>query len=250
MSATNHTTNYNLPQFIGTDKPTWLTDVNGALSAIDTQMKANADSATSASTNATTAINSVGTLANLNTTAKTDLVSAVNEVNTSLGTTAGVASQAVSDASTANTKVNNLASYLTLTTFTEYTTGTNNFAITEGTGSIPNGYKLYVAKNSNGTVAKIYGTVGVTNSSNNSFSTVKLNEDTGLRPETSIEINGSVICADNNTSGQNTTFGTLTVNTNGTIELRVYHFGSGCQINVINSMLFMQDFGDTPIPQQ
>ena len=43
MSATNHTTNYNLPQFVGTDKPAWLGDVNPAMSAIDTQMKANAN---------------------------------------------------------------------------------------------------------------------------------------------------------------------------------------------------------------
>ena len=43
MGATNHTDNYNLPQFIGTDKPTWLTDINGAFLAIDTAMKNNAD---------------------------------------------------------------------------------------------------------------------------------------------------------------------------------------------------------------
>ena len=48
MGATNHTTNYSLPQFIGTDKPSWLTDVNGALEDIDTQMKANADAAAGA----------------------------------------------------------------------------------------------------------------------------------------------------------------------------------------------------------
>lgn len=35
MSHTNSTTNYNLPQFVGTDTPGWLTDVNGAMSAID-----------------------------------------------------------------------------------------------------------------------------------------------------------------------------------------------------------------------
>lgn len=43
MSSTNHTTNYNLPQFVGTDKPAWLGDINPAMSAIDTQMKNNAD---------------------------------------------------------------------------------------------------------------------------------------------------------------------------------------------------------------
>lgn len=48
MSYTNSTTNYNLPQWVGTDKPTWLNDMNGAFSDIDTAMKANADSASQA----------------------------------------------------------------------------------------------------------------------------------------------------------------------------------------------------------
>lgn len=45
MSHTNSTTNYKLPQFIGSDKPGWLTDVNTAYKAIDDQMKLNADAA-------------------------------------------------------------------------------------------------------------------------------------------------------------------------------------------------------------
>lgn len=40
MSHTNSTTNYHLPQFIGTDTPGWLTDVNGAMSDIDTAIYA------------------------------------------------------------------------------------------------------------------------------------------------------------------------------------------------------------------
>ena len=43
MSATNRTTNYNLPIFIETDKPAWLVDFNGAMRSIDAQMKINAD---------------------------------------------------------------------------------------------------------------------------------------------------------------------------------------------------------------
>lgn len=39
MSATNATTNYNLPLFIGTDKPAWLVDWNSAMSAIDAAIK-------------------------------------------------------------------------------------------------------------------------------------------------------------------------------------------------------------------
>lgn len=45
MSATNATANYNLPLFIGTDKPAWLTDWNGAMNAIDTAIANIASSA-------------------------------------------------------------------------------------------------------------------------------------------------------------------------------------------------------------
>lgn len=43
MTATNHTRNYNLSQFVGTDSPTWLGDYNGDMTKIDTRLKKNAD---------------------------------------------------------------------------------------------------------------------------------------------------------------------------------------------------------------
>lgn len=55
MSSTNKTTNYNLSQYIGTDKPTYLGDYNGDMLKIDTQLKANADSASNAASAAGTA---------------------------------------------------------------------------------------------------------------------------------------------------------------------------------------------------
>lgn len=48
MTATNHTTNYNLSQFAGTDRPTWLGDYNGDMGKIDAQLKENADAIVSA----------------------------------------------------------------------------------------------------------------------------------------------------------------------------------------------------------
>lgn len=39
MSATNKTTNYNLPLFISTDVPSWLGDWNGAMTSIDAAIK-------------------------------------------------------------------------------------------------------------------------------------------------------------------------------------------------------------------
>lgn len=43
MASTNKTENYDLSQFVGTDRPTWLGDYNGDMKKIDDQMKANAD---------------------------------------------------------------------------------------------------------------------------------------------------------------------------------------------------------------
>lgn len=43
MAHTNATVNYELSQFLGTDKPAWLVDYNGDMLKIDTALKANAD---------------------------------------------------------------------------------------------------------------------------------------------------------------------------------------------------------------
>ena len=68
MSHTNSTANYNLPQFITTDKPAWLTDINGAFSAIDTGIDAAKDAADNAQSEATQALTDAG---NAGTTATT-----------------------------------------------------------------------------------------------------------------------------------------------------------------------------------
>ena len=52
MSHTNKTPNYDLPQFIGTDKASWLGDLNPAFLAIDAGMEANKVSAQSAEVSA------------------------------------------------------------------------------------------------------------------------------------------------------------------------------------------------------
>lgn len=56
MSSTNKTPNYDLSQYVGTDKPTYLGDYNGDMLKIDTQMKANNDAATGAAASAGEAV--------------------------------------------------------------------------------------------------------------------------------------------------------------------------------------------------
>lgn len=56
MTATNKTTNYELSQFVGADRPTWLGDYNSDMSKIDRQLKRNADDIASATAGGLTSV--------------------------------------------------------------------------------------------------------------------------------------------------------------------------------------------------
>lgn len=56
MTATNKTENYELSQFVGTDRPTWLGDYNSDMSKIDKQLKQNADDIASATAGGLTSV--------------------------------------------------------------------------------------------------------------------------------------------------------------------------------------------------
>lgn len=71
MGHTNSTPNYALPQFVTTDKPAWLTDINGAFSDIDTGLDAAKDAADAAQGDATQALTDAGNAATAAATAGT-----------------------------------------------------------------------------------------------------------------------------------------------------------------------------------
>lgn len=56
MTATNKTANYELSQFVGSDRPTWLGDYNSDMSKIDAQLKQNADDIASATAGTLTSV--------------------------------------------------------------------------------------------------------------------------------------------------------------------------------------------------
>lgn len=62
MSASNETTNYQLPLFTDNDQPTWLGDFNGTMSKIDNALNTVGASASTALSAANNAVNRVGTL--------------------------------------------------------------------------------------------------------------------------------------------------------------------------------------------
>lgn len=105
MSFTNSTPNYGLPQYIGTDKPTYLGDMNTAYSTIDTRMKANADAAAAATSTANTAAATA-------TAASTNATTALNTANSAASEAASATSAAASATSTANNAATDAATAL------------------------------------------------------------------------------------------------------------------------------------------
>lgn len=95
MSATNHTANYNLPQFIGSDKPAWLVDFNGAMADIDAAIyaaKSQADATDLVVTGHTSAIEALQTTESDQGTAITGLrtdvdgnTGSINTINSLIG---------------------------------------------------------------------------------------------------------------------------------------------------------------------
>lgn len=263
FAATNSTANYNLSQYVGSDKPTYLGDYNSDMLKIDTAIAGNA---TDIGLNS----NAIGDLTALETTAKSDLVTAVNEVNSGVGTNAGAIS-------TTNTNIGSLAN-LDTTNKTSIVNAINeivgkfNFSYNANltvTGTTISGTAPTItsdinsAYNSDGSIGKIYGQFKLTgNGSGVSWSNITIG-DTGLRPASDITIMGIALqnvarprtgnSFTSDTERQYTVASaSFTLKTDGTIEMlnlpcwdneeRTFIFVAG--------LIFATDFGDTPIVPQ
>lgn len=222
MSHTNTTANYNLPQFTGTDKPSWLTDVNGAMTSIDTQMKANADA------NTTTA-GDLSTLAGRVTTVEENITSQ----GSTLQTVSNVASSASTTATNAKTAVDGLAEYLTLN-------NTNSASVTAN-GATVNGSSVRTASNNDGTMGKIYGQVNIT-VTNASGTTIKI--QTPFRPSEEFSVQGNLLL--NNTTDREIDLVKYTVAPNGeiTVALGNYFYNKNIRLYFIACMMNWVNFGD------
>ena len=262
MSHTNSTTNYNLPQFVGTDKPAWLTDINNAFSAIDTAIKGAKDVADTGSANATSALNKIGDLTTLATTAKTDVVSAVNEVNTAAGTAQETANTAIGASNATATALNTFELKFNLSNITD-----GNLNSTTTTGIVRNYLKL--AQNNDGSIFKMYGTFQINPNSSATRSAVAglsgyYGVDSGLVLTTAPSSAYMVQCAgvqsensESNSAGVQPI--EFAVGTNGHIYVCInntsanatpYLSGRAWRNMFFPCIYFNASFGDTPTPEE
>lgn len=250
MSATNTTTNYNLPIFIGSDKPAWLVDFNGAMNAIDAQMKANAD-----------AIAGKSPILTFNDTTEIDFTVASNVITANLASgvsdkvgralvtpIAAPAAEQIVAINTSGTQdvieigsgLFNDSGTLKAVDLNLTDTGTGSFTLPSNINL--NSGNLNYALNTDKSIGKIYGnfTLGGTG-------TGLLNFDTGIvvatpDAEYTISTTGIVV------SGSVTGVGNISfvVHTNGHVYITVYKpTSSSVFVLAFPCLYFFKDFGDT-----
>ena len=244
MASTNKTTNYELSQYVGTDKPTYLGDYNGDMLKIDTAIHGVATSVGTETGRINVLENNVGTMSSLDTTDKTSLVNAINEVNTNSNNNAtNIGTLSNLDTYNKSTLVNAINEVVNKFNFS-YKSLTPTLESGSGYSFIgtPN---LNSAYNSDGSIGKIYGTLTLDGSNVDANKKLYLS-DTGLRPESDITINGLLIKMNRN--DYQTYSQSYTLKTDGTVETVINSIQPGARFMFIAGLIFAKDFGDTPIP--
>lgn len=152
-----------------------------------------------------------------------------------------VATDAQATAIAANTLAEALASFVNINTYTTYST-TSQFTRLAGSGTCSSA-NVTVATNADKSLAKIYGSIYIT-STGSGTTKWKLNTDTGLRPTSKINIKGIMYLTPvSGTLVGNT--GTVSINTDGTIEFESYNNGSSAvEFELWACVLWVKDFGD------
>ena len=249
MASTNKTTNYDLSQYLGTDKPTYLGDYNSDMLKIDTAIKNASDSASAASTAASaaqTTADGASTAASAAQTSADAANQAASSANTAAATAQGRANTANTNAQSAlaNASVNAqaiaaLQSYLDIK---NYVTPTAQIS-----GAISGNLdmRITVARNDAGTLAKIYGYLGFTKSSAAGNVVVTLT-GTGLNPDSEFTISPIGILRDAQNTNYNPGYTSCIVKANGDLEINFGNVAANKNLLVIcpACLYFIKNFGD------
>ena len=244
MSSTNKTTNYELSQFVGSDKPAWLTDYNQDMAKIDAGIDAAQDTATGADGKADANTANIGDMSYLSTTAKNTLVAAINEIDSNTDAAANTASAAATTANAAQTTANTAVAGLQRFNLSNR----NSQTVTINKGSLDtNNTLVQTAIDNTNSIFKIYGRVNVNNLSGQSGTfTISLGQTT-LRPSQTYVINtGALVFRTWTNNSVDVVPRNITVNANGSIYIEDTLNGSikDYIVMIPPCLYFNTDFGD------
>lgn len=192
MSFTNKTPNYDLPQYIADDKPSYLGDFNFAMSTIDTTLKTNNDLATSANQSATLANETANNAITTATNADTKAGNAMNNATTAMTT----ATNAQSSANIALSKFN----------FTPISVPLDDIKViytNEGTSTpitLGNGSYITIAYNQDYSMAKVYGVLVYNTENVGGSYSVTFPADLHITTTSPIQFNNTITVIQSNSS--------------------------------------------------
>ena len=242
MASTNKTANYDLSQYVGTDKPTYLNDYNSDMLKIDEGIH-----------DAQVKADEIGDLTNLLTDNKNNIVSAINEVDTHADNNATATATNTNAIGTLTnletTNKNNLVSAIN-----EVNTFKNNFDLNNSTpyaisdlvaSNINVDYcDLQLVTNSDNSLYKLYGLI-TGNVSNVGSSTITIQSDLRPSEEYSVNCAGSFVDLFGNTYMISPVM--FTVKTTGEIVIGIFNNSTGAKRLILNPCLFFNtSFGDNP----
>ena len=247
MSATNKTTNYEFPVFIGTDKPAWLVDWNGAMNLIDTAIK-------QAETKADQAGTDVGSI-------QSDIIT----INSSITTLNNAVSQLRIDTNANTGAINTIQELIgngtpTTTDHTiigaineinakvlDFTFSQHNVAVASSNITVASSTNVNCLLNVNKKVGKIYGFIAgpvtqAITSSNNIVATLTI---TGLNTTEAYTVEGYMASRYASGVTSNNT-ARLRFNVGNTVDIlcNVANVGDDITISLPPCLLFLEDLGD------
>ena len=263
MSATNQTPNYGLPQYVGSDVPSYLGDFNKAMLDIDTAIKGVDNKATSAESsvatanaNASEALETAGTASTKADTAQataTQAQATATQAQTTATSAQSTADTAKSTANTANSTANtaNTNANEALTDLAKFNLVNSQkiSSVTAGSNveSVPD-CNLTLMADSTYKVFKLYGRVSV-KAIAKGYCEVSFNSN--LRPSKQIVMQGCGFAFDYDTGGIGSD-AQITIATTGKVTIRgncsKNTYGNG--IWLLNMLYFLETFDQSIVPDQ
>lgn len=249
MASTNKTPNFDLSQYIGSDKPTYLGDYNSDMSKIDTAMatnKTNSENAVTVATGANETASNAQTIA-------TQAQTTAQQANT-------LAQTAKSAADTAQASANQANQGLTNFNLTQHSTINTGNVISGGGSLSTSTTNLYLDTNANKTIGKFYGAFNINNITSNNVQVKFSNQPIYIEETFTIACVGLCYSLINgnptsyaikpvnatftkNTSVPNNTDITLSM----TPDNSTTGSGNGLRIILFPCLYFFNDFGNTEI---
>lgn len=172
----------------------------------------------------------------------------LNKMDTQIKDNADDIETNTSDISELDTRLTTAESNISNFNLTTYEDATS---LTTSRGTLSSGSSVHIAKNSGGSLAKIYGTCVLTGFSVSSgYVGVTVSFSTTLRPSSAFTIqNAGIKCLRNNSAAENTDPLSITIATDGTVTTSSFNvFPDTYSVTLIlfPMLYWIKDFGDEP----